>query len=192
MASLDIPAALDKPLDEIIAQKRSVGGPVRGAVVPPRGRGAFGPPFRGHHGPVVRRPPPLLDHRGIAIPRHGYGSPVVTPPAQTQPKGDKIIISNLPEDVTEDQLKELFTTTIGPLVSAVLSFDSRGISTGTATVQFKQPEHSQKAFTMFNKRLVDGRFGRRPVPSAASLDAEMDAYIKSGKQGDEGGKMETE
>jgi len=69
----------------------------------------------------------------------------------------KIIVSGLPEDVTEPQIKELFAETIGPIKLATLAFNSRGKSIGTATIEFRDPKNAGKAFQQYNGRMIDGR-----------------------------------
>ena len=66
-------------------------------------------------------------------------------------QGSKIIVSNLPPDVTENQIRELFFTTVGHVTRVILSYDSRGASKGTAQVEFKRNEDATKAFQQYNK-----------------------------------------
>jgi len=51
---------------------------------------------------------------------------------------EKIIVSNLPQDVNEAQVKELFHTTVGPLREVTLHYDASGRSKGVATVVFSK------------------------------------------------------
>lgn len=71
-------------------------------------------------------------------------------PQQTG-QGSKIIVSNLPLDVTEPQIRELFASTVGPVTRVALSFDARGQSKGTAQVEFKKNDDATKAFQQYNK-----------------------------------------
>ncbi|KAF7316367.1 RRM domain-containing protein [Mycena indigotica] len=97
-------------------------------------------------------------------------------PAQTT--AEKIIVSNLPSDVNESQVKELFQTTVGPLREVTLHYDSAGRSKGVATVVFSKKGDGNKAHTQYNNRLIDGRRpmkieivmdpGKAPAPSLAS------------------------
>lgn len=66
-------------------------------------------------------------------------------------QGSKIIVSNLPTDVTENQIRELFSTTVGPVVKVALSYDNRAQSKGTAQVEFKRNDDATKAFQQYNK-----------------------------------------
>lgn len=52
--------------------------------------------------------------------------------------------------------QELFQQTVGPLKSASLAYDSKGKSKGVATIQFVKAADSNKAYTQYNKRLIDG------------------------------------
>ena len=88
---------------------------------------------------------------------------------------NKIIVSNLPPDVNEAQVKvrsqpyrkypsnslistwqELFAATVGPLKEVTLHYDSNGRSKGVAAVQFSRPGDGTKAFQQYNNRLIDG------------------------------------
>ncbi|KAK4700771.1 THO complex subunit 4, partial [Phenoliferia sp. Uapishka_3] len=141
---------LDKPLDEIISAKKGAGRGGRrnnnaGGGRPARAAGGEGGQAR--RAPVER----------------------AQPQQQQQPtfSGDKIVVSNLPEDVTEAQIKELFTSTVGPLRSASLAYDSKGKSKGVATIQFQKAADANKAYEQYNKRLVDGK---RPMKVEIIID----------------------
>ncbi|KZP16906.1 hypothetical protein FIBSPDRAFT_747875, partial [Athelia psychrophila] len=69
---------------------------------------------------------------------------------------DKIIVSNLPLDVNETQVKELFHSTVGPLREVTLHYDSAGRSKGVAAVHFQRKGDGAKAFQQYNNRLIDG------------------------------------
>jgi len=99
------------------------------------------------------------------------GKPVVTPaqraraaatPATDTAKAvaqgsEKIIVSNLPGDVNEAQVKELFNQTVGPLKEITLHYDANGRSKGIATVTFQKKGDGTKAFQQYNNRLIDGK-----------------------------------
>ncbi|KAL6306316.1 hypothetical protein BKA93DRAFT_152101 [Sparassis latifolia] len=76
-------------------------------------------------------------------------------PTAQQP-ADKIIVSNLPPDVNEAQVKELFHTMIGPLREVTLHYDAQGRSKGVAAVQFQRRGDGTKAYNQYNNRLIDG------------------------------------
>lgn len=94
--------------------------------------------------------------------------------AVTSQASEKIIVSNLPPDVNEAQIRvcclrfslsavlliatsqELFTQTVGPLRDVNLHFDAKGVSKGVAWVQFSRKGDGNKAYTQYNNRLIDG------------------------------------
>ena len=82
--------------------------------------------------------------------------PLVIPGRGPQGQGSKVIVSNLPTDVTEAQVKELFSTTIGPLRRVLMSYRANGQSTGVVTVQFQRAEDASRAYSQYNNRLIDG------------------------------------
>ncbi|GAA5834735.1 hypothetical protein JCM9279_007093 [Rhodotorula babjevae] len=141
---------IDKPLDDVIAEKRKSRGPGRSGRGGRRGgapRATDAPaaapaPAAGARGP---RNAPRNDNNGAAA--AATSSPHV---------GDKIIVSNLPTDVDERQIKELFATTVGPVRTVSLSYNAQGHSKGVATVQFNKYEHATSAYNQYNKRLIDG------------------------------------
>jgi THO complex subunit 4 len=125
---------MDKALDEIIAAKPRTG----------------------------RRP----SHRGAAR-AQVLGKPAPSPAqkarittAPTAPasdsKADKIIVSNLPPDVNEAQIKDFFVQTVGAVKEVLLSYDASGRSKGVATVNFQRKGDGHKAFQSYNNRLIDG------------------------------------
>ncbi|KAF8155729.1 hypothetical protein B0H34DRAFT_714631 [Crassisporium funariophilum] len=109
------------------------------------------------------------------------GKPVVTPvqraratAAPTTEGGrvvahgsEKIIVSNLPGDVNEAQIKELFKETVGPLKDITLHYDAGGRSKGVATVAFVKKGDGTKAFQLYNNRLIDGK---RPMKIEIVVD----------------------
>ncbi|KAF8761687.1 RNA recognition motif [Rhizoctonia solani] len=64
--------------------------------------------------------------------------------APAQSIAQKIMVSGLPPDVNEEQIK--------------LNFDSQGRSKGTATVIFQKKGDANKAFSQYNNRLIDGTY----------------------------------
>ncbi|KAI0338025.1 hypothetical protein BDW22DRAFT_1338672 [Trametopsis cervina] len=89
--------------------------------------------------------------RARAAPTAPANKAIATP--QTS---EKIIVSNLPVDVNEVQIRELFTTTVGPLRDVTLHFDQKGHSKGVASVQFSRKGDGAKAYQQYNNRLIDG------------------------------------
>ncbi|EGO03927.1 hypothetical protein SERLA73DRAFT_175623 [Serpula lacrymans var. lacrymans S7.3] len=105
--------------------------------------------------------------------RHANNAPVVNgakaanaAPASTQP-ADKIIVSNLPQDVNEAQIKELFHSTVGALREVTLHYDSAGRSKGVAAVHFQRKGDGTKAYQQYNNRLIDGK---RPMKIEIVVD----------------------
>ncbi|KAJ7640835.1 hypothetical protein DFH06DRAFT_623380 [Mycena polygramma] len=82
--------------------------------------------------------------------------PVKAATAPTSTPAEKIIVSNLPQDVNEAQVKELFHTTVGPLREVTLHYDAAGRSKGVATVLFSKKGDGNRAFQQYNNRLIDG------------------------------------
>ncbi|GAA6045593.1 hypothetical protein NBRC10513_005011 [Rhodotorula toruloides] len=130
---------IDKPLDDMIAEKKKSRGPRRPRG--PRNAGAGGAASAAGGAPKA------------AAPAAAAAAPVHV--------GDKIIVSNLPTDVNEQQVKELFTTTIGPIRTCSLAYNAQGLSKGTATVHFVKAEHATAAYQQYNKRLIDGKRAMR-------------------------------
>jgi THO complex subunit 4 len=83
------------------------------------------------------------------------------------PSATKIIVSNLPADVNETQIRDLFSTTVGPLKDVTLNFDHSGRSKGVATVVFVRRGDGTKAFNQYNNRLIDGK---RPMKVEMIMD----------------------
>ncbi|CAL1699210.1 unnamed protein product [Somion occarium] len=140
---------MDKTLDEIIATRPK--GTRRTAT---RRGGAKGQVLGTANAPTTRA------RAAAAV----AGAKV--PTTQAQP-ADKIIVSNLPPDVNEAQVKELFSTTIGSLRDVTLHYDSAGRSKGVAAVQFQRKGDGTKAFQQYNNRLIDGK---RPMKIEIVVD----------------------
>ncbi|KIO23090.1 hypothetical protein M407DRAFT_27418 [Tulasnella calospora MUT 4182] len=81
---------------------------------------------------------------------------VAAPPVTPIATSNKINISNLPLDVKEPEIRDLFAKTVGPVREAQLFFDSKGQSKGIGSVVFQRKEDATKAVTMYNGRLIDG------------------------------------
>ncbi|KAJ7794205.1 hypothetical protein B0H14DRAFT_3888832 [Mycena olivaceomarginata] len=67
----------------------------------------------------------------------------------------EIVVSNLPLDVNEAQVKELFHTTVGRLREVKVHFDIAGRSTGVATIVFCKNGDGNCAFAQYNNRAID-------------------------------------
>ncbi|KAI0064280.1 hypothetical protein BV25DRAFT_1990040 [Artomyces pyxidatus] len=133
---------MDKSLDEIVSASRTK-GPRRGAGRRNTGGRAT---ILGTSGPG-----PAAKARVAA--NLAANGPKATSAAQP---ADKIIVSNLPADVNEAQVKDLFATTVGPLREVNLHYDSAGRSKGVASVSFQKRGDGTKAYQQYNNRLIDG------------------------------------
>lgn len=69
----------------------------------------------------------------------------------------KVIVSNLPKDVTEKQIKEYFVQIVGPIKRVELAYGPNSQSRGIASVIFSKPDGASTAFQKLNGLLVDGR-----------------------------------
>ncbi|KAI9841314.1 MAG: hypothetical protein M1838_003622 [Thelocarpon superellum] len=79
----------------------------------------------------------------------------------------KVIVSSLPSDVNEGQVKEYFHSTVGPVKKVQLTYGPNGTSRGIATVIFSRGDGAHKALKQLNGVLVDGR----PIKIEVVLDA---------------------
>ncbi|EGX88497.1 RNA annealing protein Yra1, putative [Cordyceps militaris CM01] len=128
---------LDKPLDDIVSARRKSAGSRRSQ------RGAAGRPTAG-----IQKAKPTA--RNIA------GKPAQG--KATGPQGEsKVIVSNLPKDVSEQQIKEYFVQSVGPIKRVELSYGPNSQSRGIANVIFHKPDGASRAFQKLNGLLVDGR-----------------------------------
>jgi len=147
---------LDKPLDEIVASRKANRGSRRGGRATSNlGKARGG--VRSKYATIVPSQNRQVSTATSALTGNLPGG------NQTA----KIIVSNLPEDVTEAQIKELFHSTVGPLKSASLSFNEKGRSTGIATVEFARPGDAVKAFQEYNSRMIDQK---RPMKVEIVVD----------------------
>lgn len=135
---------LDRSLDEILAAR-------------PRGgrRGGRGNTTTGPAGGVRKQRP----QRAAAQKATAQVTPNATKAANAKPKlnATKIIVSNLPYDVTEAMIKEYFQQVVGPIRRATLTYGPDGRSRGVATVEFQKPEHAATAAEKYNGVEVDKR-----------------------------------
>ncbi|KAJ7598814.1 hypothetical protein C8J56DRAFT_915103 [Mycena floridula] len=136
---------MDKSLDEIISTR------------PKGGRRGSGRRGAGRQAILGNNTAPTPRAKAVAA----------KPAAQSQPASDKIVVSNLPPDVNEQQIKELFHTTVGPLREVTLHYDSSGRSKGVAAVQFSRRGDATKAYEQYNNRLIDSK---RPMKIEIVVD----------------------
>ncbi|CDO70990.1 hypothetical protein BN946_scf184830.g22 [Trametes cinnabarina] len=152
---------MDKSLDEIIATTR------------PKGIRRSNPRRNSGKAQVLGTPNTAPATRARAAPAaNGAKAPAAT----AQQPADKIIVSNLPPDVNELQVKELFHTTVGPLKEVTLHYDSQGRSKGVAAVHFQRRGDGTKAYQQYNNRLIDGK---RPMKIEIVVDPSKPAPATS-------------
>ncbi|KAH9941810.1 uncharacterized protein BXZ73DRAFT_98200 [Epithele typhae] len=144
---------MDKSLDDIIAARPR--GIRRGSARRNSGKAE-----------VLGKPVSAPATRARANPASN-GTKTVTASTTPQQSADKIIVSNLPPDVNEMQVKDLFHTTVGPLKEVTLHFDAQGRSKGVAAVHFQRRGDGNKAFQQYNNRLIDGK---RPMKIEIVVD----------------------
>ncbi|CAK5274811.1 unnamed protein product, partial [Mycena citricolor] len=111
--------------------------------------------------------PAAKARKAATAPAKAKGPAPAAAAAATTTPSEKIIVSNLPPDVNESQVKELFHTTIGALREVTLHYDANGRSKGVATVQFIKKGDGNRAFKEYNNRLIDGR---RPMKIEIVMD----------------------
>ncbi|KAH6656293.1 hypothetical protein BKA67DRAFT_531571 [Truncatella angustata] len=134
---------LDQSLDEIVSTQRKVGGR--------RGRN----PARRASG----RPTSTAPVGGVQKNSKKPQASAKQAPAKAAggPGDSKVVVSNLPKDVTESQIKEYFVTSVGPIKRLELAYGPGGASRGVATITFSKQDGASKAFNQLNGLLVDGR-----------------------------------
>ncbi|KAL7410776.1 hypothetical protein BDY24DRAFT_398447 [Mrakia frigida] len=153
---------VDMSLDDMIATKPRGGGRRRGGGGPSRGAPAAAAattlvPVKGT---TVRaryaQPIPIAQAAQQTNQRQAQAAANIQAGVQEQ-EAFKIIISNLPLDVDDNAVKDLFHSTVGPTKDCSLTYDRNGKHKGVATVVFQRRGDAQKAFKTYNNRLIDGR-----------------------------------
>jgi THO complex subunit 4 len=139
---------IDKPLDDIVSANRQKKRSTR--------RNSGRAQVLGKTGPS-----PASKARASAV------SQPAKQQATAPSNSDKIVVSNLPMDVNDAQVKELFATTVGPLRQVSIHYDAHGKSKGVAEVTFQRKGDATKAFQQYNNRLIDGK---RPMKIEIILD----------------------
>ncbi|KAH9996713.1 hypothetical protein BJV74DRAFT_827733 [Russula compacta] len=168
---------MDRSLDEIVAASRASKQPRRGAVRRATARAQ------------------VLGTTGTSPAAKARIANTTKAAGATPQPVEKIVVSNLPADVNEAQVKELFQTTVGPLREVNLHYDANGRSKGVASVIFQKRGDGNKAYQQYNNRLIDGKRPMKievvvdpsrlaPTPSLASrvAPAENNAIVTNGAQ----------
>ncbi|EFX03773.1 RNA annealing protein [Grosmannia clavigera kw1407] len=132
---------LDQTLDEILSTQRRTAGRRRST------RRESGPAKPAPAGGIQKSTKPVRGAATKAVPKKGTG--VVGE--------SKIVVSNLPKDVSEAQIKDYFNQAVGQVKRVELSYGPGGVSRGIATVIFHHADGASKAFTELNGLLIDNR-----------------------------------
>ncbi|KAL4802176.1 hypothetical protein BDV18DRAFT_164349 [Aspergillus unguis] len=132
-------AKLDKSLDEILVNRRQGTRQRRRATRTKAANAAV--PVGG-----VKKSQKSAKPAGKAV-QNGH-------PASTE---SKIMVSGLPSDVNEANIKEYFTKSAGPVKRVMLTYNQNGTSRGIASIVFSKPDTAAKAAKDLNGLLVDGR-----------------------------------
>ncbi|KAL8936534.1 MAG: hypothetical protein Q9216_004877, partial [Gyalolechia sp. 2 TL-2023] len=139
-------------LDDVVMTERTARrGRGRGRRVPNPGRKATAPV-----GGVQKNKAPK-----------GPMKPVVPNGLLSTGKESKIIVSNLPGDVTEKMVKDYFNESIGPVKRVTLSYGPNGVMKGIVTIVFVRAESATKALETLDGVKVD----KRPMKIEVVLDA---------------------
>ncbi|KAJ5546131.1 mRNA export protein mlo3 [Penicillium frequentans] len=85
------------------------------------------------------------------------GAKAVHPTPAAPTASSKIIVSGLPADVTEGNIKEYFNKSAGPVKRVMLTYNQNGTSRGIASIIFAKADTAAKAAKELNGLLVDGR-----------------------------------
>ncbi|GMH42559.1 hypothetical protein BSKO_10478 [Bryopsis sp. KO-2023] len=89
-------------------------------------------------------------------------------------KAVKLLISNLAEDVTDEDLLELFSS-VGTVRRAAVFYDSSDVSKGTAEVTYEQHSDGAEAIKKFNGVCLDGK------PLIITMQDDTSFMLSSGK-----------
>ncbi|CCX12248.1 Similar to mRNA export protein mlo3; acc. no. Q09330 [Pyronema omphalodes CBS 100304] len=155
-------ANLDHSLDEIIAS-RPRGAPRRG------GKPATASPAGG----VRKRSSRVAAQKAnVSVAANAAKAAPKSAPTGPSSKSTKIIVSNLPKDVSEHMikvrrlleianafsvLKEYFQSVVGPIKRALLTYGPDGKSRGVATIEFQKASDATLAASKYNGVDVDNR-----------------------------------
>ncbi|KAK2752898.1 hypothetical protein FQN54_008051 [Arachnomyces sp. PD_36] len=135
---------LDQSLDEILSTRR--GGSRRGT----RNRASRG----GKAQPAAAAP--VGGIKKATKNTKATGKSVPTGPSGASGES-KIIVSGLPPDVNEANIKEYFTKSAGPVKRVMVTYNQNGTSRGIAALTFTKRDTAAKAAKDLNGLLVDGR-----------------------------------
>ncbi|KAI0025119.1 RNA recognition domain-containing protein [Xylariomycetidae sp. FL0641] len=149
---------INQSLDEIVSSQRAAGGRRR-----PQRRAAARPTTTAPVGGVRKTSKQTRPAATKAAPMKGANA-----------NGEsKVVVSNLPRDVNEGQIKEYFTSSVGFVKRVELSYGPGGVSRGIATVTFHKGDGASKAFNQLNGLLVDNRPIKIEIVVSAAKAAEF-------------------
>ncbi|KAG9248643.1 putative mRNA export protein mlo3 [Calycina marina] len=83
--------------------------------------------------------------------------------------GSGVLVSGLPKDVSEPQIKEYFGNSVGPIKKVEISYGPGGVSRGTATIIFHRSDSAAKAVEKLDGISVDNR----PIKVDVIIDAKV-------------------
>ncbi|KAF2089011.1 hypothetical protein K490DRAFT_64222 [Saccharata proteae CBS 121410] len=106
--------------------------------------------------------------KATKAPKAAAKTTIPTGPALKTHGESKILVSGLPQDVSEPQIKEYFGKSVGPVKKVLLTYGPNGQSRGVATVIFSKPEAAAQAANTHNGLKVDNRPIRVEVILGAS------------------------
>ncbi|KKY18977.1 putative rna recognition motif containing protein [Diplodia seriata] len=106
--------------------------------------------------------------KNTKAPKAATKANIPTGPASKAHGDSKILVSNLPHDVTEPQIKEYFAKSVGPVKKVLLTYGPNGQSRGVATVIFAKSTAATEAAAAHNGLKVDNRPMRVEVILGAS------------------------
>ncbi|CAK7217273.1 RNA-binding RNA annealing protein [Sporothrix bragantina] len=134
---------LDQSLDDILSSQRKSGNNRRRST-----RRSSGPAKPAPAGGVQKSTKPA---------RGNNNNKNSSQPPRGAVGESKIVVSNLPKDVSEAQIKDYFSQAVGQVKRVELSYGPGGVSRGIATVIFHHADGASKAFTELNGLLIDNR-----------------------------------
>ncbi|KAJ9604459.1 RNA-binding RNA annealing protein [Cladophialophora chaetospira] len=105
--------------------------------------------------------------------------------ALAQARSSKIVVSGLPFDVNEAQIKEYFGKSVGNVKKVSLQYNQTGASRGIADIIFSKPDAAAKAAKDLNGMLIEVVVDAShvPAPAAAKSLADRVAYANPTRSG---------
>jgi len=146
-------ANVDRSLDDILKEKKA------NRLASRRSR-------KGNKAGGKGAPAPVGGIKKPSKPAKGATKGTPTGPSSAS-RSNKIVVSGLPLDVTQDQIKEYFQKQVGPVRRVDIRYNQNGSSRGIADIIFSKPESATKAAKDLNGMLVD----KRPMKIEVVMDA---------------------